>query len=794
MFLRPTLPLCLVSERPWEPLLHDGQRDNLLNESIAEYWLQIDPELLLVAFLPGLVMSDALSLDLTLFHAAFWQCVVFAVPVLSAVAALIASCLTYLSPTENNWTFSYSLVFGAILAANDHAAISDLLASIGAPPRLKIHLAGEALFNDAVAYIVFWIALQHYLADNVPPEYSRYFTAFVLDYTFQLVFLKTIGSLASGLLFGLGNIFVLWLLKRRLSHEEITVQALSTLVSAYLSYYVTEVIWGGSGVVATLTLGLLVNAHGLCLISDLQMLRHLWGLVEHVLMTVLLTLGGLVFGNVVANEVTPFTGHQWGYLLLLYLAVNVIRFLVFFAFYPFTVRIGLGTNWKETTFQAFAGIRGTIGIALALYVHKSVMNKSELIKDESWLKVMTDVSTMFAMVSGIAFLTITLNGSLANPVAKALGLAESSEIRRKMFDVIHRRIQNRLVDSMVSLLSDVRFQKIDFSIVQHHVPMTRHTSITQLNEALTRVESSNRQKRTCQARASDPIRRLHVVDGVDNEHNSSKGIDATTAVDESVHIPVEIAKPTLIKEPAIHNDMNDWSDAELRKLYVDLLRGAYARQIASGELTDRQGMLHVIEKSLQLAEESALNGEALNDWHFMSIGGGNWYDVYGLIKKMRAMLVSLNLWKLQEYERGDFLQQRYEIEKCTAFLEAQRVTRELFQNEYLQHGTEVTERPQVLSEAARECTAAESVLSSFPERTVTVVVSHCFSKMLLTKTVGYIHEFANAGLLLGPEVERLMEEIEEQFHGIESCDGRDCKIDDTHESDCESNIQEGLTA
>lgn len=51
---------------------------NLLKTSITEYWADIDPQVLLLVFLPGLIGRDALVMDANLFQLAFWQCVAFA--------------------------------------------------------------------------------------------------------------------------------------------------------------------------------------------------------------------------------------------------------------------------------------------------------------------------------------------------------------------------------------------------------------------------------------------------------------------------------------------------------------------------------------------------------------------------------------------------------------------------------------------------------------------------------------------------------------------------------------------
>jgi hypothetical protein len=71
--------------------------------------------------------------------------------------------------------------------------------------------------------------------------------------------------------------------------------------------------------------GVLARAFCQSMMSDTRLYQDFWSLVEHLLNTVLFTLGGLVWGSIIANADTEgrtddddFTGKDWGYLFLLY--------------------------------------------------------------------------------------------------------------------------------------------------------------------------------------------------------------------------------------------------------------------------------------------------------------------------------------------------------------------------------------------------------------------------------------------------------------------------------------------
>jgi NhaP-type Na+/H+ or K+/H+ antiporter len=66
---------------------------------------------------------------------------------------------------------------------------------------------------------------------------------------------------------------------------------------------------------ATVVCGITYRAFGDALINDNQLICDFWGLVEHLLNTVLFALGGLVWGSVIANAEEregEFTGRDWG--------------------------------------------------------------------------------------------------------------------------------------------------------------------------------------------------------------------------------------------------------------------------------------------------------------------------------------------------------------------------------------------------------------------------------------------------------------------------------------------------
>lgn len=150
----------------------------------------------------------------------------------------------------------------------------------------------------------------------------------------------------------------------------------------------------------------------------------------------------------------------------MYVLLTVIRFFLFGAFYPITARLGLGTNWQETVFQSWGGLRGAVGIALALFIHNKTLQAHEQGGDPIFLQ---QIDLLFAFVGGEAFLTLMINATTAGPMLRALGLADSGEIREKILSAIKIRWRADMIDQLVALMTQRRFRQVNFGVIREHV-------------------------------------------------------------------------------------------------------------------------------------------------------------------------------------------------------------------------------------------------------------------------------------------------------------------------------------
>lgn len=87
-----------------------------LTQSLTQ-WSNINYEVLLLVFLPGLIFNDSFGLDVHLFGIAINQCIIYAFPMVLAGTALTALVGYYVLPYD--WSFNLAMTFGSILSATD---------------------------------------------------------------------------------------------------------------------------------------------------------------------------------------------------------------------------------------------------------------------------------------------------------------------------------------------------------------------------------------------------------------------------------------------------------------------------------------------------------------------------------------------------------------------------------------------------------------------------------------------------------------------------------------------------
>lgn len=244
-------------------------------------------------------------------------------------------------------SYSYCLLFGALISPTDPIAVLGILKTVRVPKSLRMKIAGESLFNDGVGVVVFLVILE--IATGTHELNAGHIGLLFVQ--------ETIG----GALLGLGLGYLVYRMLKSVDNYQ--VEVLITLALVAGGYALADALHL-SGPIAIVVAGLLIGNHGrLFAMSDetRHQLDTFWELVDEILNAVLFVLIGMEI------LILTFTKQ---YLLL---SLLVIPFVLMARFISIGIPMTLLRPFRTFTpgavrVMTWGGLRGGISVALALSI------------------------------------------------------------------------------------------------------------------------------------------------------------------------------------------------------------------------------------------------------------------------------------------------------------------------------------------------------------------------------------------------------------------------------------------
>jgi len=318
--------------------------------------VQLNPDLVLVIFLPPLLYSAAFFASLRDLKADLRAISLLAVGLVIATAcgvALIAHALI----DGMSWGAAFTL--GAVVAPTDPIAAAAIARAQAAPRRVIAIIEGESLINDGTALVIYRAAV----AAVVGGSFSLFSSG--LDFVAGAA-----GGVAIGLLVG----WPVAEIRKRL--DDPPVEITISLATAYAAYLPAEEL-GLSGVLAAVTVGIYLGWRA-PEVSSVRMrlqARPVWELLQFLLNATLFVLVGLQL-PVAASALKDHSSWELaGYAAAIWVAVVGIRLLWGFTI-VYLIR-GLDrrasqrerrSSWRERVIVAWSGMRGAVSLAAALAI------------------------------------------------------------------------------------------------------------------------------------------------------------------------------------------------------------------------------------------------------------------------------------------------------------------------------------------------------------------------------------------------------------------------------------------
>jgi monovalent cation/hydrogen antiporter len=341
--------------------------------------VKLDPEVVLVVFLPPLLYASAFFSNLgdirRSFRGIFMASVPLVVVTMCAVAWVAHSLIDGMS-----WAAAFSL--GAIVSPTDPLAAAAIMRRVGAPRRLVSVVEGEGLFNDATALVAYRIAV----AAAVGGSFSLADAG-----------LKFVGGAIGGIAIGLVAGWIIAWIRERVNDAQTSVTI--SLLSGYASFVPADAL-GLSGVLAAVTTGIYMGVRGPSIISPRTRLQgfFVWDILDFIINASLFALIGLQLRTVVDGLSGFEVGKLAGWGLAVSGTVVVVRFLWMFTM-PYAMRLIYRSpaarerrvGARQRVVVAWSGMRGAVSLAAALAIPLS-----------------TDAGAPFPMRDLILFLTFSV--------------------------------------------------------------------------------------------------------------------------------------------------------------------------------------------------------------------------------------------------------------------------------------------------------------------------------------------------------------------------------------------------
>ena len=354
---------------------------------------------------------------------------------------------------------------------------------------------------------------------------------------------------------------------------------------------------------------------------------------------------------------------------------------------------------------------------------------------------------LFQNRTGVALITLLVNGSLAAPLLRKLGLADSPEKRKRIVQGFERLLIDHQVQTLKDLVeNDDILCKVNLDVVVNHVELLKKFSLADLQEYI------------------GPT-------GVDETATSSRSaLPRRAGASSDVFRPVDTETEELLKSLAFENENDNGDETDLdeemlkeqRKLYLGVLRVAYEKQCASGELDVRKDFIaFMLLQSVVYSEDLVTQGEPLHDWKVLNDRSVPLASRVGkAAKECQSKCMKKKGGEKERRNRNpvDFFEGSLEnaddtvrVYQAIAFVRAHTEADRVYREASATSGEGALESKRVLHESEATVLQAKKFLSSVDD--IEQIASLLTCKILLHATSEYILHLTEEGFLKEQEAE-----------------------------------------
>jgi Na+/H+ antiporter len=315
--------------------------------------IHLNPDLVLLVFLPPLLYQAAFFADLRSLRADARVIVLNSIGMTLATAAVVGVIAHEL--IDLPWAMSFAL--GAIVSPTDPAAATAIMRRVGAPRRMVNILEGESLVNDAAALVAYKVAVAVAIGESVSAGHT------VLTF---------FGDVAGGIAIGLAVGWVIAEVRKRIT--DVNTELTISLFSAYGAFIPADQL-GVSGVLAVVACGLVLGFRAPEIASPESRMQGfaMWSILTFLLNATLFILIGLQLPAIVDGLAGRPADQVVGYAAAVCAAVIAMRFiwtntmtLIIRTLDRRPSQLARRSTWRLRVVSSWSGMRGAVSLAAAL--------------------------------------------------------------------------------------------------------------------------------------------------------------------------------------------------------------------------------------------------------------------------------------------------------------------------------------------------------------------------------------------------------------------------------------------
>jgi CPA1 family monovalent cation:H+ antiporter len=379
--------------------------------------VQLEPEMVLVIFLPPLLYGAAFFSNLRDLKADLRVIVLLAVGLVLFTAAVVGAVAHAIIPGLP-WAAAFAL--GAIVAPTDPVAATTIARRLGVPRRTINILEGEGLFNDGTALVLYKIAVGAVATGS----WSLGGAAWHL-----------VADGVGGILIGVAAGAIIVEVRRRI--DDVPVETTISLLSGYAGYVPAEKL-GASGVLGAVATGIYVGWRAPEIASATQRLAGTatWTVLTFLLNALLFVLIGLQLPSIIDG----LSGRSLSDVLWPAIAVCVAVILCRFVWGQVVTwlirlldrrpsQLARRAGWRERVISSWSGMRGAVSLAAALALPEDFPERDLIL-----------FVTFFVIL-----VTLVVQGLTLPALIRALGIEDDGAEEREELEARRRATDAALI-------------------------------------------------------------------------------------------------------------------------------------------------------------------------------------------------------------------------------------------------------------------------------------------------------------------------------------------------------------